>query len=193
MPSSGFLADGMGLGTHDRLAASLISGVGPPAQWARAARRRALAAAHGLRRCSRPVAPVGCFEAGKEEGDLGTSKRVGPVALTLLGLVLGLLIGWVAGRADGTRIQVVEGQVWVNEAATAVGLSPDGRVPAAGYLIAGAMWREQAGPWHDTFPTCLEPLVADQRVRLGILETRPQGDAPGRPVVVWLECLEADD
>jgi hypothetical protein len=57
-------------------------------------------------------------------------------------------------------------------------------------VVAGALWREQDGSWHDTFPTCLEPLSTGQKVRLGVLDARPQGEAPGRSVVVWLECLK---
>lgn len=117
-------------------------------------------------------------------------RGVGLVVVTLIGLVMGILIGWAIGQAGGERIQVVEGDVWVNEQGTAIGLSADGEAPGTGYVVAGALWREQGGPWNDTFPTCLEPLVEGQRARLGVLQTRPQDEAPGRTVVVWLECLE---
>lgn len=117
-------------------------------------------------------------------------RGIGFVAAALVGLAMGILIGWAIGQAGRTRIEVVEGRAWVNEEGTAIGLSPDGKAPGTGYVIAGAMWREQDGPWHDAFPTCLEPLVTGQRARLGVLQTSPQGDAPGRSVVVWLECLD---
>jgi hypothetical protein len=86
----------------------------------------------------------------------------------------------------------VEGYAYMNEAGTAIGLSPDGEAPGTGYVVAGALWREEDGPWHDTFPNCLEPLVSGQRTRLGIMQARLKGDAPGRPVVVWLECLDSE-
>jgi hypothetical protein len=86
----------------------------------------------------------------------------------------------------------VEGYAYVNASGMAIGLSPDGEAPGTGYVVAGALWREEDGPWHDTFPTCLEPLVTDQRARLGVMQARLQGDAPGRPVVVWLECLSSE-
>ncbi len=117
-------------------------------------------------------------------------KGVVVAAAVLIGVAIGVLITWIVGLAGGTQIQVLEGLAWVNQEGTAIGLSPDGETPGTGYTVAGAMWREQTGSWHDTFPTCLEPLAADQRVRLGVLHTRPQGEAPGRPVVVWLECLD---
>ena len=121
---------------------------------------------------------------------MSIQKGVVAIAAFLIGVTIGVLVSWAVGLTDGARIQVLEGYAWVNEAGSAIGLSPDGQAPGAGYVVAGALWREQSGPWHDTFPTCLEPLVTDQRVRLGVLDARPQGEAPGRPVVVWLECLE---
>lgn len=120
-------------------------------------------------------------------------REIVVIAAVLIGVAIGVLITWTVGLADGRKIQVLEGHAWVNQAGTAIGLSPDGETPGPGYVVAGAMWREQAGPWHDTFPTCLEPLVIGQRVRLGVLQTRPQGGVPGRPVVVWLECLDREE
>lgn len=117
-------------------------------------------------------------------------KGIVGIAALLIGIVLGILISWAVGLVGGAQMQTLEGYAWVNEEGTAIGLSPDGETPGESYIVAGAMWREQSGPWHDTFPTCLDPLITDQRVRMGVLEARPQGDAPGRPVVVWLECLE---
>jgi hypothetical protein len=121
---------------------------------------------------------------------MSIQKGIAAIAAFLIGVAIGVLVGWAVGRADGAQIQVLEGYAWLNEAGTAIGLSPDGETPGTSYIVAGAMWREQSGSWHDTFPTCLEPLVTDQRVRLGVLDARPQGEAPGRPVIVWLECLE---
>ena len=117
-------------------------------------------------------------------------RGIAVIAAVLIGVAVGILITWTVGLADGRQIQVVEGHAWVNQDGMAIGLSPDGETPGASYVVAGALWREHDGPWHDTFPTCLEPLGTGQRVRLGVLNARPQGEAPGRPVVVWLECLE---
>ena len=119
-----------------------------------------------------------------------SSRGILVFAAFLTGAAIGALVTWAVGLTDGAQIQVLEGYAWVNEAGTAIGLSPDGETPGASYLVAGALWREQSGPWHDTLPTCLEPLGTGQRVRLGVLTARPQGEAPGRSVVAWLECLE---
>ena len=118
------------------------------------------------------------------------SKGITVIAAFLVGVAIGVLVTWIVGLADGAQIQVMEGYASVNEEGTAIGLSPDGETPGTGYTVAGALWREQDGSWHDTFPTCLEPLSTGQKVRLGVMDARPQGEAPGRSVVVWLECLK---
>jgi hypothetical protein len=112
------------------------------------------------------------------------------VAAVLIGVAVGVLVTWALGLADRTQIEVLEGEALVNEEGTAIGLSPDGDTPGLGYVVAGAMWRKQGGAWHDTFPTCLEPLTTGQEVRLGVLQAPAEGEAPGRPYVVWLECLD---
>jgi hypothetical protein len=126
----------------------------------------------------------------REDKDMRIGKGITVVTALLIGVAIGVLVTWIVGLADEAQIQVMEGYASVNEEGTAIGLSPDGEKPGASYVVAGALWREQDGSWHDTFPTCLEPLVTGQRVRLGVLDARPQGEAPGRAVVVWLECLE---
>ena len=119
-----------------------------------------------------------------------SSKGVLIIAAFLAGVAIGVLITWAVGLGDGAQVQVLEGYAWVNEAGTAIGLSPDGETPGASYVVMGALWREQSGPWHDTFPTCLEPLGTGQRIRLAVLTARPRGEAPGGSVLVWLGCLE---
>jgi hypothetical protein len=110
------------------------------------------------------------------------------VGALLVGAALGSAITWAAGVGD--RTQILEGFAWVNESGTAIGLSPDGETPGPSYVVAGAMWREEGGPWHDAWPTCLAPTTFDQKVRLGLLEVEPHAEAPSRPVVLWLECLD---
>jgi hypothetical protein len=138
------------------------------------------------------VAKAEYIEITQLEKTMKMRSGIGFLVAALIGLVVGILIGWAVGLATGSRTQVVEGYAYVNETGTAIGLSPDGEAPGTGYVVAGALWREEDGPWHDTFPTCLEPLVADQRARLGVMQARLQGDAPGRPIVVWLECLGSE-
>ena len=90
------------------------------------------------------------------------SKGVAVIATFLIGVAIGVLVTWTIGLAGGAQTQVLEGYAWVNETGTASGLSLDGGTPGASYVVARSLWREQSGPWHDTFPTCLEPLGTGQ-------------------------------
>jgi hypothetical protein len=116
---------------------------------------------------------------------------MGLVVAFVLGIVIGVAATWGFHALRGTQAQVVEGYTTnVNEAGMAIGLAadPDGR--GKSYSIAGALWREEEGPWQTSSPTCLEPLASGQRVRVGVVEVKPKMEAPGREVVVWLECLD---
>ncbi|MEX0761076.1 MAG: hypothetical protein WD208_10040 [Dehalococcoidia bacterium] len=73
---------------------------------------------------------------------------------------------------------------------TAIGFTEEQGGEGAGYFIAGAAWRRNGLPWSYSLPTCLEPPASGQQVRLGLVDVQPVDDAPGRPVVVWLECLD---
>jgi len=75
---------------------------------------------------------------------------------------------------------------------TAIGVSREPGGPGEGYVIAGAMWREFGGPWHDSgVPPSLAQPNTDQKVRLGVVYVKPTEDKPGGPVVAWIEVLEA--
>jgi hypothetical protein len=126
----------------------------------------------------------------EEVKEMNIRRGIVVIAALLIGVAIGIPVSRAVGLAGGAEVEVLEGYAWVNEGGTAIGLSPDGKAAGPGYVIAGAMWREQSGPWHDTFPTCLQPLATGQKVRMGVLDAPPEGQAPGRPVVVWLECLD---
>lgn len=83
-----------------------------------------------------------------------------------LGVAIRVLGTWPLGLSHGRQVQVLEAVAWVNEDGMAIGLSPDGDAPGTSYSVAGAMWREPSSPWQVTFPTCLQPLGSDQRVRI---------------------------
>jgi hypothetical protein len=113
----------------------------------------------------------------------------------IVALVLGIAIGtaatWGLFALRGTQVQTVEGYATnVDQAGTAIGLASEPDGPGKGYSIAGAFWREAEGPWHTSGPTCLEPLSDGQHIRMGVVQVEPKMEAPGREVVVWLECLD---
>jgi hypothetical protein len=96
------------------------------------------------------------------------------------------------GTERGTRVTVIDGMTSaVNEHGTAIFLSQTRSGASEGYVIAGAMWRNAGGAWNEwNGPSCAEPLSSGQHVRLGIVHVAPEGDAPGRAVVAWFECLD---
>jgi hypothetical protein len=109
----------------------------------------------------------------------------------LVGTGVGSGASWAFLAARGNQVEVVEGYTTnVNEAGTGIGLAaePDGL--GKGYSVSGAFWREADGPWHTSGPTCLRPLTSEQPVRMGVVAVEPRMEAPGREVVVWLECLD---
>jgi len=87
---------------------------------------------------------------------------------------------------------IVEGYAHgTNYDGTAIGVSKELGGLGEGYVIAGAMWREFDGPWHDSgVPPSLAQPNTGQKVRLGIVYVKPTQDKPGSPVVAWFEVLE---
>jgi len=86
---------------------------------------------------------------------------------------------------------VVEGYSnGANYDCTAIGVSKSKDLgPGEGYVIAGAIWREFDGPWHqDGTPPSLAQPNTSQKVRLGVVNVKPT-EAPGGRVVVWIEVL----
>ena len=50
-------------------------------------------------------------------------------------------------------------------------------------------WRDAYGIWQDGMrPGCMAPLSSGQRISFGVVNAAPVADAPGTPVVVWIEC-----
>jgi hypothetical protein len=61
------------------------------------------------------------------------------------------------------------------------------------YAMANTMrWRDKYGVWWDgTQPACMKPLSHGQHITIGVINAEPAGDAPGGPVVVWIECTRS--
>jgi len=106
--------------------------------------------------------------------------------------VLGFSSLWGVPSLLGVRPYIVEGYSnGANYDCTAIGVSKSKDLgPGEGYVIAGAMWREFGGPWHDggTPPSLAQPNTG-QKVRLGIVNVKPTQEGPGGPVVAWVEVL----
>jgi len=66
----------------------------------------------------------------------------------------------------------------------------DGQRQLTSYGLPGnTTWRDAYGIWQDgTRPGCMAPLSRGQRISFGVVNAAPAADAPGTPVVVWIEC-----
>ena len=117
--------------------------------------------------------------------------------LLLVGIATGALATWGLISLWNTiphsvTPYIVEGYSHgTNSDGTAIGVSKELGGPGEGYVIAGAMWREFDGSWHQggTPPSLAQPNTG-QKVRLGVVYVKPTQDKPGGPVVAWIEVLE---
>jgi hypothetical protein len=66
----------------------------------------------------------------------------------------------------------------------------DGQRQLTSYALpASTTWRDAYGTWQDgTPPRCMTPLSHGQRISFGLINAAPVADAPGTPVIVWIEC-----
>jgi hypothetical protein len=61
--------------------------------------------------------------------------------------------------------------------------------PTSYGLPSNVTWRNAYGVWQmGTRPGCMSPLSRGQHIRFGVVNAAPVADAPGSPVVVWIEC-----
>jgi hypothetical protein len=116
--------------------------------------------------------------------------------MLLVGIAVGALVmlGFISSSSLpsllGVKPYIVEGYSHgANYDCTAIGVSKEPGGPGEGYVIAGVIWREFGGPWHDsgTPPSLAQPNTG-QKVRLGIVYVKPT-EAPGGRVVAWIEVL----
>jgi len=78
--------------------------------------------------------------------------------------------------------------VGVNGDEFAIRLSGQSQLSSYG-LPSSISWRDAYGVWQlGTRPGCMAPLSRGQRIRFGVVHAAPVADAPGSPVVVWIEC-----
>lgn len=120
------------------------------------------------------------------------------LVMLLVGIAIGALavVGfsslWGAPPLFGVRPCIVEGYSHgPNYDGSAIGVSEEPGGPGEGYVIAGAMWSEFGGSWHQggTPPSLLQPNTG-QKVRLGVVYVKPIQDKPGGPAVAWIEVLD---
>jgi hypothetical protein len=97
----------------------------------------------------------------------------------------------VTGTVEGTPVSVQTGTValvGINGDEFAIRLDGQ-RQPTSYGLPSSTTWRDPYGIWQDgTRPDCMAPLSRGQRITFGVVNAAPVADAPGTPVVVWIEC-----
>jgi hypothetical protein len=142
----------------------------------------------------------------RSAADGPTRRRADLVILTIAVGILAIA-GWRALIDDDPRHvaspEVIEGWSIVfgpaedGMSATYIACCSDerGGTEREGYGIDDAHWRDLSpggdGSWFDEpfrGRTCLDPGT-EQPLRLGVVQVEPVREAPGRPVVVWYECL----
>ena len=116
------------------------------------------------------------------------------IAILVVGIIIGAVSMWGYGTAQGIEPYVIEGySSGTNYDGTAIGISQEVGGGGTGFSIAGVMWREFGGPWHDYgTPPSLEWPSYGQHIRMGVVDYEPSEIAPGSSAVVWLEVIDTD-
>ena len=116
----------------------------------------------------------------------------GWLGVFLLGVALGAILVGLLRQSAAARVTIITGYTTtVNESSSALGLAEKPGDFGKGYDVNGAMWRIQNQAWNSwSNDNCLSPLSSGQRIRLGVVQAAPKGNAPGREIVVWFECLQ---
>jgi len=121
------------------------------------------------------------------------ARNLTRVALGAAAIIL-VAAGFWAGRSltSATVTPTVRtgtvGLVGINGDEFTIRLSGQRQLTSYG-LSSDVNWRNAYGVWQEgTQPSCMAALSRGQRIRFGIVNAAPVGDAPGSPVVVWIEC-----
>ena len=128
-------------------------------------------------------------------GDLEFMQRGRRVVVGAVMLVLGGVVGYALPQSNASPASD-SGKVTSVGNTTQDAGTPFEFQPAKGQgesllLQDGTPWQDRpSGPWHRKgLPTCIVPgTKTPMKATLGIVTARPVGSAPGRPVVVWVEC-----
>jgi len=110
-------------------------------------------------------------------------------------LVLGGVVGYTLPQSNATPTQQAGSVLSVGNSIKEVGVAFEFK-PAKGpqerfLLQGGTPWQERpSGQWHSKgLPSCIVPgTTGTTKATLGIITARSVGSAPGRPIVVWVEC-----
>jgi hypothetical protein len=121
------------------------------------------------------------------------TQRLRPYLIGAVLLIAGVIVGYslpsnsVSPKSEIGIVKVVSGSVSGENANFT--FKPDGvKTKLARYFLEDPTpWQAKSGaPWnHHGEPACLKPGSA---VTIGVVNVRPVARAPGKSMVVWVEC-----
>lgn len=129
----------------------------------------------------------------RTSGDIG-APNVDDHRMRYLAPAVALVATLAASGCGGSGETIHQGWAYVDQDGFGIGCcgSTPAKAGGNGYAVAGALWRDlhrQGSGWSDAVtPNCLQPLKPNH-IRLATVTAPAHGDAPGRQVVVWFECL----
>jgi hypothetical protein len=128
-------------------------------------------------------------------GDLDVMQRARRLTVGVVMLVVGGVIGYALPQSNASPSSEVGSITSVDNTTKDAGLrfsfTPDKGKPEPLRLQDATPWQKTStGRWIPAGqPACLVPgSTTAVKVTLGIVTARAVGSAPGRPIVVWVEC-----
>ena len=128
-------------------------------------------------------------------GDLEFMQRGRRVVVGAVMLVLGGVVGYALPQSNASPAsdsgKVTSVGNTTKDAGTPFDFQPTKGPRESLLLQDGTPWQDTpAGLWHKKgLPTCIVPgPTTPMKATLGIVTARSVGSAPGRSIVVWVEC-----
>jgi hypothetical protein len=128
-------------------------------------------------------------------GDLDVMQRGRRLVVGAVMLVLGGVVGYTLPQSSASPTAQAGSVLSVGnsakDASVAFEFKPKKGPQEAFVLQGGTPWQDRpSGQWHSKgLPNCIVPGTAGPtKATLGIIRARSVGSAPGRAIVVWVEC-----
>jgi hypothetical protein len=128
-------------------------------------------------------------------GDLEFMQRGRRMLVGAVMLVLGGVVGYTLPQSNASPTSQTGSVISVGNATKDAGILFDfkpAKGPKESFRLQDATpWQARpSGPWHHRGqPACIVPgSTTPTKATLGIVTARSVGSAPGRPIIVWVEC-----
>lgn len=128
-------------------------------------------------------------------GDLDVMQRARRLSVGVVMLVLGGVVGYALPQSNASPRSEIGEVTSVGNTTTDAGLRFAFK-PTKGHALNlkfqdATPWQDKpSGPWHSKGrPSCLVPgSTTSATATIGVVTATAVGSAPGRPIVVWVEC-----